>query len=138
MGWIFFVYIFIFRLEPTVREQLDENNFPSLLWYFFSKVPFWNYLTKPCSKFFCNNYKTLWQRHFEAIHYSWKFYEHGWQYELIFLQQISLNEKRRRCLDFYHLHNNPSLLFEENCTKTFHLLLTISEIPWCNVLLRAG
>ena len=38
----------------------------------------------------------------------------------------------------YHLHNNPSLLFEEHCAKTFHLLLIISEMSCCNVLLRAG
>ena len=42
------------------------------------------------------------------------------------------------CLDLYHLHNNPSLLFEEHCTKTFYLLLIIGEMSWCNVLLRAG
>ena len=59
---IFCVSIFIFRLEPTVREQLDENDFRRC-YGIFSKVSFWNYLIKPCSKFFRNNYKTLWQRY---------------------------------------------------------------------------
>ena len=38
---IFCVSIFIFCLEPTEREEL---RLPSLLWYFFSKVPLQNYL----------------------------------------------------------------------------------------------
>ena len=59
---IFCVSIFIFCLEPTVREQLDENNFHHC-YGIFSKVPLWNYLVKPCSKFPHNNYKTLWQRY---------------------------------------------------------------------------
>ena len=54
------------------------------------------------------------------------------------MTSISLNENRWRCLDLYHLHNNPSLLLEEHCTKTFHLLLIISEMSWCNILLRTG
>ena len=40
-----------------------------------------------------------------------------------FLDNISFKENWWRCLENYHLHNNPSLLFEEHCTKTFHLLL---------------
>ena len=39
----FFVLIFIFCLEQTVREQLDENDFRHY-YGIFSKVPFWNYL----------------------------------------------------------------------------------------------
>ena len=35
----FFVLIFIFCLEQTVREQLDENNFRHY-YGIFSKVPF--------------------------------------------------------------------------------------------------
>ena len=80
---------------------------------FFSKVPFWNYLIKPCSKFFRKNYKTLWQRQFEAIHYSWKFYRHGSSYEIIF-SWINI--------------------FKRKSAK----VPGISEMSWCNVILKAG
>ena len=35
-------------------------------------------------------------------------------------------EDREDAWTYNHLHNNPSLLFEEHCTKTFHLLLYTS------------
>ena len=36
---IFFVSIFIFCLEPTVREQLDENDFCHYYNFFESTIP---------------------------------------------------------------------------------------------------
>ena len=42
MPW-YYVFIFIFCLERTVREQLDKNVFCHIM-VIFSKVPFWNYL----------------------------------------------------------------------------------------------
>ena len=35
---IFCVFIFIFRLEPTVREQLDENDFRRCYGIFFEST----------------------------------------------------------------------------------------------------
>ena len=125
------VSIFIFRLELTVREQLDENNFRRSYGIFFEST-IWTYLIKPCSKFFRNNYKTLWQRYLKRYITVEDFTEMDHH------MKIPLNENRPRCLELYDFHNNPSLLFEEHCTKTFHLLLIISEMSWCNVLLRAG
>ena len=61
---IFCVFIFIFRLEPTVREQLDENNFRHYYGIFFESTIL--NLLDHISKFFRNNYKTLWQRHLKG------------------------------------------------------------------------
>ena len=60
---IFRVSIFIFCLEPTVREQLDENDFRHCYGIFFESTIL-NLLDQAmfkvlsCSKFFRNNYKT--------------------------------------------------------------------------------
>ena len=63
---IFCVSIFIFCLELTVREQLDENDFRHYYGIFlkYHSETIWS-TTQLCSKFFHNNYKTLWQRHLE-------------------------------------------------------------------------
>ena len=63
---IFCVSIFIFCLELTVREQLDENDFRHYYGIFlkYHSETTWS-TTQLCSKFFHNNYKTLWQRHLE-------------------------------------------------------------------------
>ena len=60
MPW-YSVFIFIFRLEPTVREQLDENNFRHYYGIFFESTIL--NLLDHISEFIRNNYKTLWQRH---------------------------------------------------------------------------
>ena len=57
---IFSVLIFILRLEPTVREQLDENNFRYYYGIFFESTNL--NLLDHISKFFRNSYKTLWLR----------------------------------------------------------------------------
>ena len=90
---------------------------------FFSKVPFWNYLIKPCSKFFLKELQDTLTTVFKTIHYSWRFHGHGSQYEVIFSSLNTLNKNWRMCLENQHLRNNPILLFEEYCTKTFRLLL---------------
>ena len=59
---VFCVSFFILFLEPTVREQLNENDFRHCYGFFFAKVSFWNYFIKLGSKFLRNNYKTLRQR----------------------------------------------------------------------------
>ena len=76
---IFCISIFIFCLEPTVRQELDENDIYHCYGIFFESTI------------------------------------------LKLLEKI-----RRMCLDLYHLRNNSSLLFEEHCTKAFHLLLYAS------------
>ena len=54
---------------------------------------------------------------FETIYYSWRFYEHGSPYELIFSWTNIFKRKSAEVLENYHLHNNLSLLFEEHCIK---------------------
>ena len=121
---IFCVSIFIFCLEQTVREQLDENDFRRYYGIFF-KVPFRKYLIN-----YTTTLKVLSQQlqdtltvAFRTIHFSWKFYGHGSPYELIFSWVNIFKWKSTRYREKHHLHNNPSLLFEEHCTKMFHLLL---------------
>ena len=80
---IFFVSIFIFCLEPMVREGLDENDFRHYYGIFFeSTIPkLLDHSYVQCS--FAKIQGTL-TTAFEMIHYSWRFYGHGWPYELIF------------------------------------------------------
>ena len=135
---IFCVFIFIFCLEPTVREQLDENDFCHC-YVIFSKLPSWKYLIKPCSNFFRNNCKRLWQRHFEAIHYNWRFYGHGSPYKLIFSWVNIFKRKSAKVPELIYLHDNPAcaskniaqthftyycMLFSQiNLVYKFHILL---------------
>ena len=58
---IFCVFIFIFYLEPTVREQLDENDFRHYYGIFLESAIL--KLLDHISKLFLNSYKTLWQPH---------------------------------------------------------------------------
>ena len=61
---------------------------------------------------------------FETIHYGWRFYRHGPPYEFIFSWVNTFTQKLAKVPRNYHLHSNPSLVFEEHCcTKTFHLFL---------------
>ena len=59
MPW-YSVFSFLF-LEPTVREQLDENNFRHYYGIFFESTIL--NLLDHISKFIHKNYETLWQRH---------------------------------------------------------------------------
>ena len=52
---IFCVLIFIFCLEPTIREQMDENNFRHYYGVFFRKYHSETTWSQLCSKLFCNN-----------------------------------------------------------------------------------
>ena len=61
---IFCVFTFIFRLEPTVRKQLDENNFRHYYGIFFESTIL--NLLDHISEFFRNKYETLWQRHLKG------------------------------------------------------------------------
>ena len=106
---IFCVSIFIFCLEPTVRKQLDENDFRHC-YVIFWEVLFWNYLIKPCSKFFRNNYKTLWQQYLKRYITVENFTDMGHHSNWFFLEYISLN---KNWLNYLDLHNNPILVFED-------------------------
>ena len=88
---LFLYFIFIFYLEPTVREQPDGNDSRQYYDNFFESD-----ILKLCSKFFQSNYETLWQRHIKDTLF------------LKILQTWWINVGAN-----YHLHNNPSLLFEE-------------------------
>ena len=66
---IFCVSIFIFCLEPTVREQLDENE---------------KLLDQAMFKVLSQQLQDTLTTVFETIHYGWRFYGHGSPYELIF------------------------------------------------------
>ena len=76
---IFCVSIFIFCLEPTEREELDENDFRHYYGIFFRKYHSKTTWSQLYSKLFRNNYKA-----FETMHYCWRFYEYGSPYELSF------------------------------------------------------
>ena len=124
MPWYSVFPFFIFCLEPTVTEQLDENNFRHYFCIFFQKYHSETICSQLCSKFFRNNYKPFWQRHLKRyITVVEDFTDMHHHMNQFFLEWISLNDNWWRCLKNYHLHNNPSLLFEEHCTETFHLLL---------------
>ena len=85
---IFYVSIFIFCLEPTVRERLDENSFHHCygIFFFESIMPklldqtTWNCMFKVILQQLQDNLTTV----FETVHYSWRFYGHGSPYELVF------------------------------------------------------
>ena len=128
----FCVSIFIFRLEPTVREQLDENDFRRCYGNFFQSTIL-KLLDLAMFKDLSHQLQDTLTTVFETIHYSWRFYGHGSPYELIFSWVIICKRKSAKMSGL-----NPSLLFEEHCIKTFDLLLIISEMSYCNVLLRAG
>ena len=58
--------------------------------------------------------------------YNWTFCEHGSTYVLIVssrLEKTSWNENRRNWLKSYKLQKNPSLHFEQHCTKIGHMSL---------------
>ena len=70
---IFCVFIFIFCLEPTEREQLDENDFRH---YYgnFSEAPFWKYLItamfKVLSKQLRGTLTTAFERHMTVKNFT--------------------------------------------------------------------
>ena len=106
------VFIFIFSLEPTVREQLDENDFRHYYGIFFRKYH---------SETILSHFKVLSQQLRNTLITA--FERHPTVEDFIDIDQhSSSNKNRRKCLENYRLHNNSSLLFEENCTKTSYLL----------------
>ena len=122
---IFCVFIFIFCLEPTEREQLDENDFRH---YYgnFSEAPFWKYLItamfKVLSKQLRGTLTTAFERHMTIKNFT-DMDHHRCQ---LFFDLTSLNENRQKDLKNIHLHENLSLLMKEHWFKTFHLLLCAS------------
>ena len=115
------VFPFLFRTngKRTTRWKL----LPSLLWYFFRKYHSETTWSSHVQSFFLQELQDTLTTVFKTIHYSWRFHGHGSQYEVIFSSLNTLNKNWRMCLENQHLRNNPILLFEEYCTKTFRLLL---------------
>ena len=121
---IFCVSIFYFLFRTNGNGTTGWKQLPSLFLYFFQKYHSETICSQLCSKFFRNNYKAFWQRHLKRyITVVEDFTDMHHHMNQFFLEWISLNDNWWRCLKNYHLHNNPSLLFEEHCTETFHLLL---------------
>ena len=118
---IFCVLIFIFCLEPKMREQLDENDFRHYYGIFSEsailKLLDHSYVQSyfaTVRRLFCNR---IWNNSLQLkILRTW--ISIGTTY-------FYWNKNRRKGLK-NHLHNNPSLLFKEYCTKKFHLLLYAS------------
>ena len=125
MSW-YYVLPFLFLFRTNSNRTTGWKQLPWLLWNFFRKYHSETTWSQLWSKFFCNNYKALWQRHLAQCITAEDFTDMDHHMNQFFLEWISLNKTRRRCLENYHLHNNPSLLFEEHCTKAFHLLLYAS------------
>ena len=117
---IFCVFICIFCLELTVGEQLMRTTSVTIM-VFFSKVPFWNYLITAIFKVLSKQLRGTLTMAFETKPYSWRFLGHGSTQELIISWVIFLKRKSTKVPGKLFTHNNPSLLFEEHCTKTFHL-----------------
>ena len=88
---IFCVSIFIFSLELTVRERLNENDFRHWYGTFFGSAILY-YLIKPCSKFFYNNWKTLWQRHLKRYITAEDFTDMDHHINSIFLSKFLLTK----------------------------------------------
>ena len=91
---------------------LGWERFWSLLWYFFRKYhseTTWSHF-KVLSQQLRNTLTTTFERHLTVEDFT------------DMDRHSSLNKNRRKCLGNYRLHNNPSLLIEEHCTKTSHLL----------------
>ena len=82
MRW-YCVSIFIFCLEPTVREKLDENDFRHC-YGIFSKVPFRNHLITAMFKVLTQQLQSTLKTPFETIQYSWRFNGYRSPYELFF------------------------------------------------------
>ena len=57
------MFPFLFCFRTNRKKTIRWKWLLSLLWDFFSKVSFWNYLIKLCSNFCRNNYKAFWKRH---------------------------------------------------------------------------
>ena len=66
---IFCVYICIFCLEPTVREQLDENNFCQCHGIFFESI-FLKLLDQVMFKGLSQKLQDTLTTTFEMMHYS--------------------------------------------------------------------
>ena len=71
---IFWVFIFIFCWEPTVREQLNKNDFCHYYGNFFESTVL--KLLDHSYVHIHSNYEALWQQHWKTP-CSWRFYGHG-------------------------------------------------------------
>ena len=69
----FCVSIFVFCLEPTVREELDENNFRHCYGIFFESTIL-KLLDRAMSKVILPQLQGTLTTTFETIHYSRRFY----------------------------------------------------------------
>ena len=83
-------FLFYFVSRTNVKKATRLKRPKSLFMHVFSKVPFWNFLIKLCSKFFRNNFKTLWQRHLKRYITVEDFTDTIWTN--FFLEKISLKE----------------------------------------------
>ena len=57
-----FSFLFVLFRNNVIRDQLDENDFVIIM-FFFQKDHFESTWSQLCSKFFINNYKATWQQH---------------------------------------------------------------------------
>ena len=133
---IFCVFIFIFSLEPTVREQPDENDFHRYYSIFFEST-----ILKVLDHSYFQSSLARIRRHFDngiwndtlqlKIFRTWI---SVWtNYFLSKFPKMKIDESAWKIIHY----NNPSLLFEEHWSKTFHLLLYAS-VPSNSVCLEVN
>ena len=78
-----FCFHFVFRLEPTVKEQKDENDFRRCYGIFIESIIL-KLLDRAMFKVLSQQLQDTLTTVFETIHYSCRFYGYGSSYELIF------------------------------------------------------
>ena len=118
-----FCFHFYFLFRTNGKRATRWRRLPSLLLYFFFERTTLKLLHQAMFKVLSQQLQYTLTTVFETIHYSWIFYGHGSPHELIFSWVNIFTWKSTRHREKRHLHNNPSLLFEEHWTMTFHLLL---------------
>ena len=114
MPW-FLCFHFYFSFRTNSKRTNGWEQLLSLFWYFFRKYHpefTWIYLAT-ITKHFDNS---IWK-----TQYSWRFYG-----EELIISWVNFLKWKSTKVPGKLLTHNPSLLFEENSTKTFHLLLYAS------------
>ena len=128
---VFRVYIFyFFCLEATVKKNTWMRTISVTVIAIISEVPFWkllgfSYVQSSFSKITRHIENGIWK-----ILYKWIVYRYGSTYTLI-LSWVNIMKLKWAKIPYpgnYQLHKNPSLFFEEHCTRTFHLSL-YSSLP---------
>ena len=131
---VFRVFILFICLEPTVRKCIWMRKISVTVMVIFWKCHPEIIMFEVLSQQLWDTFATAFWR----TTHNWRFYGHGSTYVLILssrLEKKSWNENRRSYLESYKLHKNPSLHFEQHCTKIDHIsLIFISFFSQANLV----